>query len=170
MKTQMIRLLPNLLFLITFVTNFDLLSAGFSPAHASDQAFSVFCTSNFDSTGKCVDENNGELECIIVPGGIIACKNAREEIYECVQYGSIIANQSQFACEPDTDQSVDSNLFSKNKSDVELKDKSDNSSDRNLNTPLNQNNRSLKDSFSEDIFDDSKKPDPIDGNEFLEAY
>ena len=166
----MTRCLPNLFFLITFIASFDLLRAGFSPAQASDQGFSVFCTSNFDSTGKCVDENDGELECIIVPGGIIACKNAREEIYECVQYGAIIANQSQFACEPDTDQSVDSSLFSKNKSDFESIDKSDNLNDRTINTPLNQNNSSPIDSFSEDIFDDSQKPDPIDGNEFLEAY
>lgn len=166
----MTRLLPNLFFLITFISSFDLFRAGSFIAHASDQSFSVFCTSNFDSTGKCVDENNGELECIIVPGGIIACKNAKKEIYECVQYGSIIANQSQFACELDTDQSINSDLFSKNRSDVEFKDKSNNSSDRTLSTSPNQNNPSPKDSFSEDIFDDSIKPNPIDGNEFLKAY
>lgn len=84
-----------------------------SRINAESTRFSVYCTGNFDSTGECLQEGGAELECIVVPGSIIACKDKSASIYECVQYGAIQNNQSQFICEPDSDNSIDSNLFKK---------------------------------------------------------
>jgi len=82
-----------------------------SPAIAQ-QEFSVYCTSNMDGTGKCKRTDRDEdLRCIIIPGGVIACKDGSESKYECVQYGAVNANQTQFSCVPDSDNSIDPHIF-----------------------------------------------------------
>lgn len=66
---------------------------------AEDQAeFSVYCTSNFDSTGKCVDQKDNELGCTLISGNIIECANTKNDFFECIQFGSVIAHQTQFSC------------------------------------------------------------------------
>lgn len=89
------------------------ISSPASRINAESTRFSVYCTGNFDSTGECLQEGGAELECIIVPGSVIACQDKSASIYECVQYGAIQNNQSQFICEPDSDNSINSNLFKK---------------------------------------------------------
>lgn len=83
-------------------------------AQSSSQQFSIYCTSNFDGTGKCTKDDGNELTCISLPGQIIACKNTDSSIYECIQYGNIVAHQSQFVCEEDTDRSVSPIQFNSN--------------------------------------------------------
>ena len=51
------------------------------------------------------------MTCIIIPGGVIACRDADKHKFECVQYGAIIAAQSEFYCEPDADNSINDSLF-----------------------------------------------------------
>lgn len=83
------------------------------------ETFSIYCTSNLDGTGKCRTEDGDDaINCLIIPGGIIACKDAKKKKYECVQYGSITAKQTQFACEPDSDNSVSDELFEKSESET----------------------------------------------------
>ena len=129
----------------------------FFKSNATTTKFSVFCTSNFDSTGECISETNESLHCVMVPGAIINCKNDEQVIFECVQYGIIIAYQSQFACEPDTDNSVDQNIFSK----------ADNASDQN--NTVEGNLSDIEDVESE-ILDKSPASNDIDSNEFTDAF
>lgn len=85
-------------------------------AALANNAFNIYCTSNFDGTGDCKTEKEGEdLECIVVPGGIIACRNMSDEIFECVLFGEVIAAQAQFSCKPDQDGSSKSQFKSWNK-------------------------------------------------------
>ena len=37
----------------------------------------------------------------MLPGGIIECRDSKDRDYECVQFGAIVANQSEFYCIPD---------------------------------------------------------------------
>lgn len=51
-----------------------------------------------DGTGLCTREDTSEsLNCIVLQGEIINCKD-ESGFYECLQYGPIIAHQSQFSC------------------------------------------------------------------------
>lgn len=74
--------------------------------------FSVYCSSNMDGTGKCrrVDRDES-LSCVLIPGAVIACRDKARRKYECVQYGAILANQTQFSCLPDRDNSVNDQIF-----------------------------------------------------------
>lgn len=74
--------------------------------------FSIYCSSNMDGTGKCrrVDRDES-LSCVIIPGAVIACRDKARRKYECVQYGAILANQTQFSCLPDRDNSVNDQIF-----------------------------------------------------------
>ncbi|MCP9810032.1 hypothetical protein KBY58_11360 [Cyanobium sp. HWJ4-Hawea] len=65
------------------------------------QAFSIYCTSNMDGTGKCTRVDNSEsLTCIAIPGQVIACRDKNKSLLECVQYGLILSYQAQFSCLP----------------------------------------------------------------------
>lgn len=129
----------------------------FFKSNATTTKFSVFCTSNFDSTGECVSETNESLHCVMVPGAIINCKNDEQVIFECIQYGIIIAYQSQFACEPDTDNSVDQNIFSK----------AGNASNRNN---IVEGNLSDVEEMESEILDESPASNDIDSNEFTDVF
>ena len=60
--------------------------------------FSVYCSSNMDGTGVCTTEDSREpIECLLLQGSIIGCKKNMDR-FRCIQYGKIIANQSQFSC------------------------------------------------------------------------
>ena len=67
-------------------------------AASSQPEFSVYCTSNFDATGECTDENSKNLKCTLVSGSLIECTNIENKRFECIQFGTIIAYQSQFSC------------------------------------------------------------------------
>lgn len=82
------------------------------PTAEAQQEFSIYCSSNMDGTGKCRKAGSDEvINCLIIPGGVVACKGTDKKKYECVQYGAIAANQTQFACVDDTDNSVNDQLF-----------------------------------------------------------
>ena len=79
----------------------------------SQSEFSVYCTSNFDATGECMDENSKNLECTLVSGNLIECTNIENKRFECIQFGAIIAHQSQFSCVAKNEDN-NSNKFNKN--------------------------------------------------------
>jgi len=66
-------------------------------------SFSIYCSSNLDGTGRCVrDSDSDPITCVMIPGAVITCRDKARRIYECVQYGSIVASQTQtqFVCKP----------------------------------------------------------------------
>ena len=93
----------------------------------SQSEFSVYCTSNFDATGECMDENSKNLECTLVSGNLIECTNIENKRFECIQFGAIIAHQSQFSCVAKKEDS-NSNKFNKAK-DFDLNQPYQNQSD-----------------------------------------
>lgn len=140
------------------------------------EAFSIYCTSNLDGTGKCRKEDGDDaVNCLSIPGGVIACKDANKKKYECVQYGSITAKQTQFACEPDTDNSVSDELFEKSElkipaepdADQEVPTSSD-SVPKAAKTEQPKNNQ-LSEPELINPFQITPKPE-INDNEFQEAF
>lgn len=86
---------PGFIVAITF--SLQILVLHQKPALASSD-FSVYCSSNMDGTGICTKEGTSEsLTCVILQGSIVGCENSNRR-YRCVQYGQIIANQTQFSC------------------------------------------------------------------------
>jgi len=66
--------------------------------------FNVYCTSNLDSTGVCVNmETNRSLKCIIIPGQVIDCRSRSGKSFQCVLYSQYTANQAEFFCDPAVD-------------------------------------------------------------------
>ena len=86
-------------------------SAGPLFAGSDQAAFSVFCTGNHDSTGSCLDVSNSkefkELDCIMVPGNIIDCKNEKSSNIECILITATSA-QAEFSCTHNHDASLGS--------------------------------------------------------------
>ena len=78
----------------------------FSASQAADDSFTVFCTGNHDSTGSCLEvsssEEHKELNCIMVPGNIIDCKNEANERIECILIAATSA-QAEFSCNKNTE-------------------------------------------------------------------
>lgn len=76
----------------------------------SDDSFTVFCTGNQDSTGTCLEASNSEeqkkLDCIMVPGNIIDCKNEADEQIECILIAATSA-QAEFSCNKNTESSIE---------------------------------------------------------------
>lgn len=76
-----------------------------------DGSFTVFCTGNHDSTGSCLEvseaEESKQLECIMVPGNIIDCKNETNEQIDCILIAATSA-QAEFSCRKNKEQSIDS--------------------------------------------------------------
>ena len=62
--------------------------------------FLMYCTSNLDATGACINqEDQREFSCLIVPGQIISCPSTRAQAVECVWVSDVTANQAQFWCD-----------------------------------------------------------------------
>ena len=79
-------------------------------AQMDDGSFTVFCTGNHDSTGSCLEvseaEESKQLECIMVPGNIIDCKNEANEQIDCILIAATSA-QAEFSCRKNKEQSLD---------------------------------------------------------------
>ena len=76
-------------------------------SQSSEDAFTVFCTGNRDSTGICLENNNlitKKLDCIML-GNIIECKNRSKKV-ECVLISATSA-QSEFSCNKKNEVSID---------------------------------------------------------------
>jgi hypothetical protein len=85
--------------------------------------FSVYCSSNMDGTGKCRrDDNSESLTCLIIPGGVIACRDNKKSRYECVQYGAVLANQTQFSCVRSSNNRINDQLFNDTQSSPDTSD------------------------------------------------
>ncbi len=68
----------------------------------NQKSFNVYCTSNKDSTGICInDKTNDSLDCIIIPGQVIHCEDKRKNRFECLLVTQITQNQAEFYCELD---------------------------------------------------------------------
>ena len=75
-------------------------------AQVSDQSsgFSIYCTSNLDSTGACNRiDNDQPIACVVIPGGMISCKEKSQQPIECVLYGVPLDLQAYFYCTRRTD-------------------------------------------------------------------
>ena len=70
-------------------------------ANENNTSFTIYCTGNHDSTGSCIEPNESsgdkKLDCIMVPGNIIDCKNKTEDNIECILIASTSA-QAEFSC------------------------------------------------------------------------
>ncbi len=90
-----------------------LLALANEPALSQDlQELSIYCVSNMDGTGKCQRADTDEaFDCLMIPGSVIACRDKQKVRYECVQYGSIVANQSEFSCTPHVSSRINDKLF-----------------------------------------------------------
>ena len=70
----------------------------------SDQAFetdtfNIFCTSNFDGTGDCINTStNAPFDCTLIPGQVIACRDGDKNKFSCINFGSNQSNQGYFQC------------------------------------------------------------------------
>jgi len=78
--------------------------------------FSIYCTSNLDTTGACNKvENNESISCQMVPGGVINCKQQDEPPIQCVIYGGAIGTQAYFYCTHRTDPGIRDNRINSQK-------------------------------------------------------
>ena len=79
-------------------------------SQSGEDSFTVFCTGNQDSTGVCFDGSNPDdqkkLNCIMVPGNIIDCKNEAKEKVECILIAATSA-QAEFSCIKNNEFSID---------------------------------------------------------------
>ena len=92
-----------------------------SQGWAQQSEFSVYCNSNMDGTGDCSRNDNNELlACIVIPGGIIECKDKQKLRYECVNYGVTTANSTQFSfsCTPKLSNKISGEIFEDSTNDA----------------------------------------------------
>jgi hypothetical protein len=76
----------------------------------SSSGFSIYCTSNLDTTGACNRlDNNQPAACEMVPGGVINCKQENEPPIQCVIYRGVIGTQAYFYCTHRTDPGIRNN-------------------------------------------------------------
>jgi hypothetical protein len=133
---------------------------------AMNGEFSVYCTSNMDGTGRCKRIDNDDfINCIIIPGGVIACRDKAAARYECVQYGAISANQTQFACIPDTKKPGNNKDLDQNSI------RQDNSSQSPTTDPLQQNKITAPQTTIDSVLRNKPKTKPtINDKEFIDAF
>ena len=85
-------------------------------------SYSIFCTSNHDGTGICSRvDNNEQINCEMIPGMLINCKEPNQNTIQCVSYGSVVESQSYFYCTRRSDPGVrkdriNTNRFERTKS------------------------------------------------------
>lgn len=86
----------------------------------SSSGFNIYCTSNLDGTGACnrVD-NNQSIDCLVIPGGVIDCKQPGETPIQCVLYSSILDSQAYFYCTRRTDPGVRTNRIKTDRFDTD---------------------------------------------------
>ena len=72
--------------------------------------FDIYCTSNQDGTGSCNRIDNGQaVDCLIVPGGVISCKEEGESTIQCTLTTAILDSQAYFYCTRRTDPGIRNN-------------------------------------------------------------
>ncbi len=94
------RLAPGTIFLSALFLLFQANLSQLPAASKSMDGFFAYCTSNLDTTGECVNEEDGrKISCLIVPGQIISCPTSASRSMECVWISGITASQAQFWCD-----------------------------------------------------------------------
>ena len=120
-------------------------------SQSAEDSFTVFCTGNQDSTGVCFDGSNPEdqkkLNCIMVPGNIIDCKNEAKEKVECILIAATSA-QAEFSC-------IKNNEFS---------------IDYGSTTIIEENSSNQTEDIKQNNIIDSAKKDPNDASLFTDAF
>jgi hypothetical protein len=68
----------------------------------------IYCTSNQDGTGECVNsDNNSIVDCTLIPGQVITCRDSQSQLLSCINYGSNQSSQGYFQCSPKSDSGQD---------------------------------------------------------------
>lgn len=76
----------------------------------TSSGFSIYCTSNLDSTGACNRVDNDQpIACVVVPGGVISCKEKNQPPIQCVLYSAPLDTQAYFYCTRRTDPGIRNN-------------------------------------------------------------
>ena len=143
-STSQSRVAATIHLLVTVTASISLGVSSKSQAKVID-GFFMFCTSNLDGTGVCVNQEDGrEFSCLIVPGQIISCPAANSRSVECVWISGISANSAQFWCDPDKETAMYSDSSFENLPDV-IRESAP--SEQNIGpSPINQNE------FNSEIF------------------
>ena len=75
-----------------------------------NSGFNIYCTSNQDGTGACNrTDNNLPIACLIIPGGVINCKEDQQASIQCVLYSSALNSQAYYYCTRRTDPGIRNN-------------------------------------------------------------
>lgn len=109
----------NFLFTFFSVTYyFFAFSTSHAYAQSSTTGFNVYCTSNRDFTGTCVNlVSSDSYDCILIPGQVINCLTKDKFNFQCVFVQQYTPSQSEFFCKqfdsisssvvsPSTDQEI----------------------------------------------------------------
>ncbi len=68
-------------------------------AQSSTSGFNVYCTSNRDFTGTCVNlVSSDSYDCILIPGQVIDCLTKDKLSFQCVFVQQYTPSQSEFFC------------------------------------------------------------------------
>ena len=79
-------------------------------------SYSIFCTSNHDGTGVCSRlDNNERINCEIIPGMLINCKENDQNPIQCVGYGAVVNSQSYFYCTRRSDPGINKDRINTNR-------------------------------------------------------
>lgn len=82
----------------------------------SSTGFSIYCTSNLDSTGACNRVDNDQpIGCVVVPGGVISCKQPDQLPIQCVLYSAPLNTQAYFYCTRRTDPGIRPNRINQDR-------------------------------------------------------
>ncbi len=68
-------------------------------AQSTSTEFNVYCTSNRDFTGTCVNlVSSDSYDCILIPGQVINCLSKDKLSFQCVFVQQYTPSQSEFFC------------------------------------------------------------------------
>jgi len=108
--------------------------------------FNIYCTSNQDGTGSCNRVDNNEVvDCLMIPGGIINCKEKGESAIQCVLYSSTLNSQAYFYCTRRTQPGIRNNRINPDRFTPSSTPLS------NPLTPTTNSNNPIQDQFSDPL-------------------
>ena len=55
-----------------------------SKSEENKSSLTVFCTNNKDGTGSCLTSSQDPVECLLIPGSVVECKDANNNELICV--------------------------------------------------------------------------------------
>jgi hypothetical protein len=94
---------------------FALINSARSQVMNEAKSMTIYCTSNYDTTGNCTESQSGDdVKCTIIPGSFINCIDKKGVEYECLQIGIPIAYQSVFYCVKNKTNEINTNAYPDN--------------------------------------------------------